>query len=272
MSDRKTVKLIDFGISKFTNTANDKLDSQGSPAFMPPELLPGHPDTTPDGFACDIWSLGATLYALVVGRLPFDQPDPTEMFRAIKEDQPAFPDALSSELKALLSAMLSKDAAARPKVRQLWDDAWVTNKGASPLEPTYEANCHEIVEPSKAEIDESMRALRGSMFLAAKAASKFKGLLTKRRSMSSGLGQDSPPPASPEGRGRREGARDGEGEGVSGREFVMSPGEERGSAGLGSSASSSRSSSRGGGGRGASPMRGLTRMEELKLGEAELGA
>lgn len=263
MSDRQTVKLIDFGISKFTNAANDKLDSQGSPAFMPPELLPGHPDKTPDGFACDVWSLGATLYALVVGRLPFDQPDPTEMFRAIKEDNPALPEALSPELRALLEAMLSKDPAARPTLRQLWEDEWVTRRGELPLEPSYEANCQEIVEPSKAEIDESMRALRGSMFLAAKAASKFKGLLSKRRSMSSGLGIDSPPPASPEG----------DGGGVSGRELVMSPAEEGRHGARGSSLS--RSSSEGsasGRGRGASPMRGLTRMEELKLGEAELGA
>ena len=256
MSDQATVKLIDFGISKFTNAGTDKLDSQGSPAFMPPELLPGHPETTPDGFACDVWSLGATLYALVAGRLPFDQSDPTEMFRAIKEDSPAFPNGLSSELRVLLTAMLSKDPAARPTLRQLWDDAWVTRGGASPLEPSYDDNCREIVEPSKAEIDESMRALRGSMFLAAKAASKFKGLLTKRRSTSSGLGLDSPPPASPDG------------DGVIGRDVVMSPAEETG--GL---ISPSRSPSKGTvGGRGVSPMRGLTRMEELKLGEAELGA
>lgn len=174
---------------------------------------------------------------------------------AFPSDRPDYPDTFSTELKALLNSLLNKQASARPTLRQLWDDPWVTRNGAEPLHPPYEDNCQEIFEPSKTEIDESMRALRGSMFLAAKAASKFKGLLSKRRSMSGGgLTTDAPRSASPE------------------REIVQSPrsespSERRASPSPNRQGSLSRGASPAR--RAESPLRGMTRMEELKLHEGE---
>ncbi|SCZ98224.1 BZ3500_MvSof-1268-A1-R1_Chr3-2g06231 [Microbotryum saponariae] len=80
MADKRSVKLIDFGISKFTAETGDKLDAKGSPAYMPPELLgagtvqhdhereqeQGGADRSQTvrhrqdvhGYASDVWSLG----------------------------------------------------------------------------------------------------------------------------------------------------------------------------------------------------------------------
>lgn len=89
----------------------------GSPAYMSPELMSGPQDREvaaeeeeKTGYACDVWSLGAstcfffysgwmltrfdagvTLYALVVGCLPFKASDPTELFRAIREAECVVP-------------------------------------------------------------------------------------------------------------------------------------------------------------------------------------
>jgi serine/threonine-protein kinase len=67
------VKLLDFGISKFeTDGADGALTNGetvfGSPAYMPPEQIRSTRDVDARG---DLWSLGATLFELLVGRPPF---------------------------------------------------------------------------------------------------------------------------------------------------------------------------------------------------------
>ena len=79
MAHDGTVKICDFGVSVVKETGDDSLaDDKGTPAFMAPEAL--DPEEFPiaptvgekkRGEAIDMWSLGATLYQLVVGKPPF---------------------------------------------------------------------------------------------------------------------------------------------------------------------------------------------------------
>lgn len=67
------VKILDFGVAKMVQgTDHDELTAAGmllgSPRYMSPEQLKGAKDI--DGRA-DIWSLGAIMYELLVGRAPF---------------------------------------------------------------------------------------------------------------------------------------------------------------------------------------------------------
>ncbi len=75
------VVLTDFGVAHMTGmetmTATGAL--VGSPAYMSPEQSRGH-DVTP---ASDLWSLGAMLYELVTGVVPFAGKDPFTMIAAI---------------------------------------------------------------------------------------------------------------------------------------------------------------------------------------------
>lgn len=50
----------------------------GSYAYASPEILKGIPY---DPFMSDIWAMGCVLYAMVFGRLPFDDRDPTKLIR-----------------------------------------------------------------------------------------------------------------------------------------------------------------------------------------------
>ena len=57
----------------------------GSPAYIPPERLQGRPITQ----AADLWSLGATLYAAVEGRPPYEGPDAVAVLGAVLTQEPA---------------------------------------------------------------------------------------------------------------------------------------------------------------------------------------
>ena len=70
-------KLVDFGLSGMTrHDGNGGL--VGTPTYIAPELLRGEEDT----HLSDIYSLGATLYHLLSGKLPFEGDSPAEILLA----------------------------------------------------------------------------------------------------------------------------------------------------------------------------------------------
>ncbi|MFP5019928.1 serine/threonine-protein kinase [Pseudonocardia phyllosphaerae] len=70
ISDDGRIKLTDFGIAR--NESDAPMTSAGlvlgSPAYIAPEVAAGRPVTP----AADLWGLGATLFAAVEGRPPYD--------------------------------------------------------------------------------------------------------------------------------------------------------------------------------------------------------
>jgi serine/threonine-protein kinase len=87
----ETVKVLDFGIVKLLGDAPDyetltgALDVVGSIPYMAPEQLLASRHVTP---RADIWSLGAVLFVLLTGRLPFAGTTTHEIARAIATTTP----------------------------------------------------------------------------------------------------------------------------------------------------------------------------------------
>jgi eukaryotic-like serine/threonine-protein kinase len=122
-----TVKVLDFGISK--QIAGDGLHLTGtatmlgSPDYMSPEQMESarKVDTR-----ADIWSIGAILYRLVTGRVPFAAESFPSLVYKIAVDPPPAPRSLQpdvpEELESAILRCLEKDPAKRyPSVAEL---AW----------------------------------------------------------------------------------------------------------------------------------------------------
>ncbi|GAA3807228.1 hypothetical protein GCM10022226_29260 [Sphaerisporangium flaviroseum] len=110
LTDAGRVVLTDFGIATMpeetalTTTGN----LSGTPAFIPPERLQGRP-AVPES---DLWSLGATLYAAVEGRAPFDRGAPVPTMAAVLNEQPE-PTRLAGPLGPVLEGLLRKEPGRR---------------------------------------------------------------------------------------------------------------------------------------------------------------
>ena len=128
--------LTDFGIATF---AEDLALTQagmvvGTPGFTAPERIRGEIATP----AADLWSLGATLYAAVEGRGPFDRVGGSSVISTgvANEDAPRAPSA--GPLGPVIDALLSRDPGTRPDAataeRMLTEAATAARTGPRPLQ------------------------------------------------------------------------------------------------------------------------------------------
>jgi hypothetical protein len=109
----RIVKIMDFGLAKMIEaTRRRSTRIGGTPDYMAPEQTLG---LEVDGRA-DLYALGATLYELLTGRVPFEEGD---AMRHHRETPPPDPRAAAPETPAALAELvlqlLAKDPRARPR-------------------------------------------------------------------------------------------------------------------------------------------------------------
>ena len=114
LDDNDNIKIADFGFARWM-TANIAETSCGSPHYASPEIVKGIPY---DGRLADIWSCGVVLYALLSGRLPFDDPSFRNLVAKVKAGQYRMPD-FPPDIKDLISRMLQVDPAKRITIEQI---------------------------------------------------------------------------------------------------------------------------------------------------------
>ena len=125
--------LTDFGIA--TIEGDRRMTSAhgiiGSPGWMAPERLrDGHPV----GPESDLWSLGATLYALAEGRRPFERSDALALLGAVLIDNPPPPER-SGPLGPVLMAMMHREPAHRPAPAVVRRRCWPCSPGRARRRP-----------------------------------------------------------------------------------------------------------------------------------------
>lgn len=126
-SDPPVLKICDFGYSKSSLLHSAAKSTVGTPAYIAPEVLSRKPY---DGTAADVWSCGVTLFVMLVGSYPFEDPAAPKDFRAtiarimaIKYSYPAGL-KLSSEVKDLLAKIFVVDPTQRLNVPGIVAHPW----------------------------------------------------------------------------------------------------------------------------------------------------
>lgn len=111
------IKLADFGFAKQITSSSYRYFC-GSLLYMAPELF----DKTKrrDPVSADIWSLGVTLYYLLVGDHPYKARNEDDLVGLLsKKEKPSYPENTDLVKVELINKMLSFDPRDRPSIEDI---------------------------------------------------------------------------------------------------------------------------------------------------------
>lgn len=116
IDDNRNYTITDFGISiSRKNRLHDIGENSGTLAYMAPERFIEGTDPMPES---DIWALGATLYELITGQVPFGEDGGNNQ----TDERPTlfFPkNTCSKKIQKLILTCLSKTPQKRPTAKEL---------------------------------------------------------------------------------------------------------------------------------------------------------
>jgi serine/threonine protein kinase len=130
LQQQKRPVVMDFGIAKVMGHGQGNLTGLGAligtPAYMPPEQAGEEPSKV--GPHSDVYSLGAILYTLLTGKVPYDEGTALKTLMRVVSDKP--PEAIRSlrpdvpaRLEQIVMKAMQKDPARRyPSAHALADD------------------------------------------------------------------------------------------------------------------------------------------------------
>lgn len=138
LTRERVAKLADMGLARATSDAEAAMAeagrAYGTPYYISPEQIRG--DVHIDCRA-DIYSLGATMYHMVTGRVPFEGPTPAAVMHKHLKEPLTPPDHLNTSLTAGCAAMIEKMMAKKreeryPSCRELLVDLDRLARGLPP--------------------------------------------------------------------------------------------------------------------------------------------
>ncbi len=133
------VKLADMGLARETSDVEAAMAeagrAYGTPYYISPEQIRGEVSID---FRADIYSLGATFYHMVTGRVPFEGSTPSEVMHKHLKEPMIPPDHLNQSLTAgigeAIEVMMAKDREDRyPSTKDLLLDLAAMQRGEPPL-------------------------------------------------------------------------------------------------------------------------------------------
>ena len=114
-----TVKIGDLGIARQMEHTNQKIHTSaivGTLPYMSPEQFNG----TPYSLKSDVWALGCLLYHLCSYKGPYDADNLGALCNKVLNDSyDPIPDIYSTNLKAMVDLLLTKDQEVRPSITEI---------------------------------------------------------------------------------------------------------------------------------------------------------
>ncbi|KAI5477985.1 serine/threonine-protein kinase HSL1,negative regulator of Swe1 kinase [Pseudohyphozyma bogoriensis] len=149
----KNIKIADFGMAALERTDKMLETSCGSPHYASPEIVAGQEY---HGNSADIWSCGIILFALLTGRLPFDDENIRELLAKVKKGRYTMPPELPHDAQDLISRMLEVNPKKRITMAEIQAHPWMNRR--PPRNPYTSPSIDEVQHPvaSLRDIDEDL--------------------------------------------------------------------------------------------------------------------
>jgi len=137
-----SVKIADFGFSKYLGDAGVAFETCGSPMYTSPEVVGimkaksrGHP-LVGYNLKSDVWAAGVILYIMLCGFPPFYDEDLKTLYDTIQSGELDFPapewNEISPLAKDLISKMLVTNPAQRLSSAQVLEHPWLQSSEKVP--------------------------------------------------------------------------------------------------------------------------------------------
>ena len=119
-----SIKICDFGVSRFVKPGQMIREQCGTPAYIAPEILI---DKGYEGCFADVWSLGVLLYAIITGGMPFLGDDIDELHQAVVSGKFSLPAFLTDGAKDLITKLLKLNPYSRILIEDVENHPWFGN-------------------------------------------------------------------------------------------------------------------------------------------------
>jgi formylglycine-generating enzyme required for sulfatase activity len=165
------VKLLDFGLARAEGEGEQTLTKLGTILGTPGYMAPEQARAEKVDARCDLFSLGAVLYRMLTGALPFKGKDPMSALASLLADTPRLVREVNPEvppsLADLVTRLLAKNPDERPASARAVAEALATLEAAPAQTPAPSGSRRPLSDADRAILEEPTRLVKPEPILPA---------------------------------------------------------------------------------------------------------